>query len=519
MILNIRDKVKKVYISEAQCRLLSEGNDSRYSRCGFEMLVGIPGCGKSTYLRKVSSPNVLIVCPDDIRRELTGNISDQSRNGDVWMTAEERIYNGLSDGRYVILDATNVGTRNRVGLLNKVKGMKPGISCYATVFDCNPDVSKERIGRDIENGVDRSNVPGFVIDRMYSQYLETLEVIKGEGFDSVFYYGSSNEGRLLREYYGIPNGIESFVDKIMSEVKSRWADGEYDSFTLPMDGLPLGYISIRPTTMNVRACYAMPPSSRYRPCILFIRPEIVFDDSDEDATLHATMVHELTHMFEDIGRRRSNEDGLGAELERLGYPKTFDNVITYRMFDKENEDNYSDVERAVNRVMFYGAGFERNARNAAMFTKLKDLPPGRIKTYDDAIKFLRSTTEFNRYERSVASAWFLVNLTDAKKQAEALSVVSQCSNYKFRNWNGFRKWLKGFIRRYEDKMKRVIPKMINHVINPPVSEGRLISEAQMNFDSLYYMRDGEDITEYVINYINWSDRGEFDPSFSVLASK
>ena len=189
MILNIRDNVRKVYISEAQCRLLSEGNDSRYSRCGFEMLVGIPGCGKSTYLRKVSSPNVLIVCPDDIRRELTGNISDQSRNGDVWAAAEERIYNGLSDGRYVILDATNVGTRNRVGLLNKVKGMKPGISCYATVFDCNPDVSKERIGRDIENGVDRSNVPSFVIDRMYGQYLETLEVIKGEGFDNVFYYG------------------------------------------------------------------------------------------------------------------------------------------------------------------------------------------------------------------------------------------------------------------------------------------------------------------------------------------
>ena len=281
-------------------------------------------------------------------------------------------------------------------------------------------------------------------------------------------YISEGQCRLLREYYGLPNDIDSLVDKIMGEVRYRWANGEYDSFTLPIDGLPLGYISIRPTTMNVRACYAMPPADMWKPCILFIRPEIVFDDSDEDATLHATMVHELTHMFEDIGRRRSNEDGLGAELERLGYPKTFDNVIRDRMFAKENEGNYSGVERAVNRVMFYGAGFERNARNAAMFTKLKDLPPGRIKTYDDAIKFLRSTTEFNRYERSVASAWFLVNLTDAKKQVEALSVVSQCSNYKFKNWNDFRKWLKGFIRRYEDKMKRVIPKMINHVINPPV---------------------------------------------------
>jgi len=281
-------------------------------------------------------------------------------------------------------------------------------------------------------------------------------------------YIREGQCRLLREYYGLPNGIDSLVDKIMSEVKSRWANGMYDEFTLPVNGLPLGYISIRPTTMSVRACYAMPPSGRYRPCILFIRPEIVFDDSDEDATFHATIVHELTHMIEDIGRRKSEDDGLGGEIEKIGYPKAFDNVIRDRMFDEKNKDKYSAVVRAVNRVIFYGVGFERNARNAAMFTKLKDLPAGRIKTYDDAIRFLRSTTEFERYERAVASAWFLVNLTNAEKQQEALIAVERCSNYKFKNWNHFRKWLKQFIRRYEDKMKRVIPKMINHVINPPV---------------------------------------------------
>lgn len=200
MILNTRDNNKKVYVSESQLASLGNASDDgRYSRCGFEMLVGIPGCGKSTYLKKVDSPNVLIVCPDDIRRELTGNISDQSRNGDVWSLTDKRIGEGLKSGRYVILDATNVGTRNRVNMLNKIKTSNPGISCYATVFDCNPEVSKQRIASDIENGVDRSNVPADVIDRMYSQYLETLEVIKDEGFDDVFYYGGSNEGRILTE--------------------------------------------------------------------------------------------------------------------------------------------------------------------------------------------------------------------------------------------------------------------------------------------------------------------------------
>jgi predicted kinase len=178
----------RVHINENQYnKLLAEESSERYNRCGFEMLVGIPGCGKSTYLRSVDNDNVIIVCPDDIRRELTGDISDQSRNGDVWSEAEERITDGLKSGAYVILDATNVNTRMRVALLGRIKGKCVGVPCYATVFDCNPEISKERISRDIANGVDRSNVPSEVIDRMYGSYLETLEKIKDEGFDDVFF--------------------------------------------------------------------------------------------------------------------------------------------------------------------------------------------------------------------------------------------------------------------------------------------------------------------------------------------
>jgi hypothetical protein len=281
-----------------------------------------------------------------------------------------------------------------------------------------------------------------------------------------------NEGqcKLLVEYYGIPNGIDSLADKIIGEVKYRWHNGSYDDFSISVNGLPLGYLLIRPTMMNVRACYAMPPADMNKPCILFIYPEIIFNDSDDDATFHATMVHELTHMFEDIGRRRSSKNGLGGELTRIGYPKVFNNVIRDKMFSKENEDKYTAIERAVNKVMFYGVGFERNARNAAMFTKLKDLPIGRIKTYDDAIKFLRSTTEYGRYESAIASAWYLVNLTDVNDKLKALNVVSQCSDYVFKNWNMFYKWLKRFIKRYENKMNNIIPKMINYVINPPLDD-------------------------------------------------
>jgi predicted kinase len=190
MILNISDrKGKKVYIRESQLDSLGNASDDgRYSSCGFEMLVGIPGCGKSTYLKRFKNKKgIVIVCPDDIRRELFNDVNHQADGDRVWGTAHTRIYEALEQGSYVILDATNVGTRNRVRLLNNVKSMYPGVPCYATVFDCNPEVSKQRIARDIENHVDRSDVPADVIDRMYKNYLETLEVIKDEGFDGVFF--------------------------------------------------------------------------------------------------------------------------------------------------------------------------------------------------------------------------------------------------------------------------------------------------------------------------------------------
>ena len=162
--------------------------DGRFDSRGFEMLIGIPGSGKSTYLRSLNNHNIMVVCPDDIRVELTGDISDQSRNKDVWVFAEKMILDGLENGRYVILDATNVGTGNRTRLLNRVKSFAGnGLKTYATVFECDPDVSKYRIEKDILNGVPRSNVPPEVVDRMYQQYLETLETIRGEGFDEVFF--------------------------------------------------------------------------------------------------------------------------------------------------------------------------------------------------------------------------------------------------------------------------------------------------------------------------------------------
>jgi predicted kinase len=143
----------------------------------FIMTIGIPGCGKSTWIKTLSGEEAL-VCPDSIRKELSGDISDQTLNTKVWVIAKERVVGALKAGHDVILDATNVSTYHRNLFIKDL----PPCTLLAKVFDVEPAVAYGRIAHDVKNGVDRSNVPEDVVYRMYGEFLYTKRVLSKEGF-------------------------------------------------------------------------------------------------------------------------------------------------------------------------------------------------------------------------------------------------------------------------------------------------------------------------------------------------
>lgn len=148
----------------------------------FTILIGIPGSGKSTWIKE-NSKGYEIVCPDDIRTEICGDISDQSKNNEVWKLAKERIIEFLKNGKSVILDATNVNTKLRIQFMKDL----PKCNKIAILFRVSPDVAFKRITEDILEHKDRSNVPEEVIYRMYGEYLYTEKVIREENFDEIKY--------------------------------------------------------------------------------------------------------------------------------------------------------------------------------------------------------------------------------------------------------------------------------------------------------------------------------------------
>lgn len=152
--------------------------------------IGISGSGKTTWINSLKEKeDFVVVSPDEIRKELTGSISNQSKNKEVFELVELRVNKALLENKKVILDATNLNTKLRREFIEKVKSIFPEKQVSYKIFEANPELSKQRISQDISSGKDRANVPSDIIDRQYQMYLQTLEDIKEEDyvdFDKVY---------------------------------------------------------------------------------------------------------------------------------------------------------------------------------------------------------------------------------------------------------------------------------------------------------------------------------------------
>lgn len=138
--------------------------------------IGISGSGKS-YIYNKDYKDCVQVSPDLIREELTGDISNQSRNKEVFKLAFERVDEYLNKGQDVFFDATNVNKSQRKNFTDKYIGTD--VEVIYVILPADIDLSWKRIRKDIREGKNRSDVPYFALVRQKEQYDKSLEI----GFD------------------------------------------------------------------------------------------------------------------------------------------------------------------------------------------------------------------------------------------------------------------------------------------------------------------------------------------------
>lgn len=157
------------------------------------LTVGLPRSSKSTFRKNFIKymavlnfkGKIVVVCPDDIREEITGDRNNQSRDKDVWPLVHERADEAFNEGDFVFVDATNYNRRNRRvwvsdypcivmvfetplevcinrAKINGPKGIIPVIEKFAKNFEY-PTVGEGVNGFDRKNNIDPVNGIKFVM--------------------------------------------------------------------------------------------------------------------------------------------------------------------------------------------------------------------------------------------------------------------------------------------------------------------------------------------------------------------
>ena len=150
------------------------------------LLVGIPGSGKSTWINNNKSKwvNTVVVSPDELRKKLLGSVNNQSSNPEIWNHAKSLIIGYLKQGKNVVVDATNTDTPKRIPFDNSISE-EVDFKKIALIFYVSKEEAKQRIKKDIENNIDRANVPDDIIDAQYQKYINSLKSLPEEGFKIV----------------------------------------------------------------------------------------------------------------------------------------------------------------------------------------------------------------------------------------------------------------------------------------------------------------------------------------------
>ena len=140
------------------------------------MAVGIPGSGKTTYLKPYAQQTqAAYICADDIRQEILGDPSDQTQNARIWEIVYARAQQALQSGS-VVIDGIGTDPAYR---RNDVRRFRPlADQVIAFWFDTPLDVCLER------NRTRERQVNAAFVRRAYRQ-LQVHPPSLAEGFDEI----------------------------------------------------------------------------------------------------------------------------------------------------------------------------------------------------------------------------------------------------------------------------------------------------------------------------------------------
>lgn len=168
-------------IPKQQMELLRESFDGlEKSKPDVILPIGTSGSGKSTFIKSLPQENLVVIEPDVMRAEFTGDMNDKSKDKEIYEEAAKRAINAIKQGKQVVFDTTNLTKEKRRPFIEAIKKEIPNANIQYKLMPLNPELAKQRIKAQLERGENRANVSDATIDRHAESYKQMLEDIKDE---------------------------------------------------------------------------------------------------------------------------------------------------------------------------------------------------------------------------------------------------------------------------------------------------------------------------------------------------
>ena len=180
------------------------------------VLVGLPGSGKSTLVKRLAqNSNIQVISSDMIRRELTGDENNQEHNEDVFKLYYKTFKGSLRSNYNVVLDATNINIKARKQIFMHLNEYLKDVENYNMHHQSRQDFKviayvmslplEECIKRDKlrERSVGENVIEKFVRSFQFPQ--------KFEGFDEIFIEGYGGADMRLYDQFTAASLMEKMA--------------------------------------------------------------------------------------------------------------------------------------------------------------------------------------------------------------------------------------------------------------------------------------------------------------------
>lgn len=183
------------------------------------IMIGIPGSGKSSYAKKyLLTNNSVYLSSDQIRIDMYG-FEDQTHNDVVFKTMKKRTLNALKEGKDVIYDATNLNKKRRGGIINEAHKLDAQVDAYLC---CTPiNIILERNITRAERQLPWDKLVQMIQSiepPMYYEGFDNIYLIDGGMYNDVYDYND-----LLKKYENYyqfnPYHHETLAEHMMAVAK------------------------------------------------------------------------------------------------------------------------------------------------------------------------------------------------------------------------------------------------------------------------------------------------------------